>query len=471
MDEELRLLELASNALAEGADAEAVNARIAELSRFPNLFALQSAVESADLFVEAEELAEIGEHPVRNFLGAGVQGLTGGFFDEILGAASPRAGQRAGRAQELREDLAPTATAASGLAGAVALPAGPLAASGRFAPGAVRGALTGAGRGGLFGALGGATTGAGFAEEGERLESAKRGAQVGGLFGAALGGPFGAIGGILGSRAGRGQRVAEEMRELSDLSGRRSVSKGQIATEKSRIQAELYGPIQEQFSQVDDPRINVFLQDVSSDPILRTRIPRPVRNVVGSDTASPSFQDLQDIRASLRKGGREGSAKATELTELMEDLVGEPLREADRAWARVNSGDRAFDKGWALFDREADLIVENRDALRTVAEREFFDEGRLSRITAKLGERERDSVGLLKKYMDAGEDTRRRVASLFPGGESGTAFQTLQRMIAREASNAAIADFFNSAVKSAAIGAVGGGIAGSLLSDREGGGR
>lgn len=464
MNEE-ELLALAQGAIERGANAEEVDARIAELSRFPNVFALQSAVESAELFVQSEELAEIGERPLRSFVGAVGQGLTFNFLDEIIGAVSPAAGRRAERAQDIRQEQVPGGTTAAEMAGSFLLPTGPLAASAKFAPGATKGALTGAGRGGLFGALGGAAVGAGSAEEGERLEAAQRGAAVGGVTGAALGAPTGLLGGILGSAAGRGQRVAEGMRDLSDLTGRRSVSKGKVAAERSRISEELYRPIQEQFAQVDDPRISVFLQDVSADPILRTRIPRPVRNAVGA--SRPSFEDLQDIRSALRKGGREGSAKADELTELMEDLVGEPLREADRAWARINQGDRAFDRGWSLFDREADLITENRNALRTVAEREFFDEGRLSRITAKLGERERDAVGLLKKYMDAGEDTRRRVASLFPGGESGTAFQTLQKMIAREARNAAIADFFNSSVKSAAIGAVGGGIAGGLLSDRE----
>jgi hypothetical protein len=471
-------LRLAREALAAGEDPQYVDSIVAEMTDYPNIFALRMAVESAEDLVASQEMAEVGEHPVRSALGAAGQGLSFGFMDEIVGAASPRTGDRMRRAQGLRQEHAPGATAAAGMAGAMLLPAAPALGAARMAPGAARGALTGAARGGLFGGIGGAAAGAGAAEPGERLEAAAASAPYGAAAGAALGAPAGLLGGVLGSRAARGERVGSRMRELSGLEGSRPASKAKIEAEKLRVQDTFYRPIQEQFEAIDDPRVSQFLQDLGTDPVLRTKVPRQFRPgqtgirsgpgrrtgvLVRGSSNQPSFQDLQDLRGSLRKAGREGQGRADELTEIMEDMVGEPLREADRAWARVSSQDRAFDKGWSMFDREADLVAENRARLRSAPERDFFNEGMLSRITAQLGARDEGAVDLLTKYMDAGEDTRRKVAALFPGGESGVPFQTLQQMIKRESRNADIAAFFSSSIKSAAIGVTGGAVGASLF--------
>ena len=107
--------------------------------------------------------------------------------------------------------------------------------------------------------------------------------------------------------------------------------------------------------------------------------------------------------------------------------------------------------------------AEVRRAL-TPEQLDFFDQGRLAHITAQLGVRNRTAVGLLQQYLDAGPDTRARIASLFPGGEGGAAFGQLERMLRSEASTAAIADFFNSTIKSGAIGATGGAITGGFMS-------
>jgi hypothetical protein len=470
-------LRLAREAIAAGESPEYVDQQIAQLTDYPNIFALRMAVESAADFVESQELAEIGDHPIRAALGAAGQGLSFNFLDDIVGAASPRTGRRMERAQDLREEHAPAATAAAGLAGAMALPAGVGTGAARMTPGAVRGAVTGAARGGLFGGIGGAAAGAGAADPGERLEGAAAAAPYGAGAGAALGAPMGLIGGILGSRAGRANRVGRGMREGTGLEGSRPALKSKIEAEKLRVQEEFYRPIQEQFSAIDDPRVHQFLQDVGTDPVLRTKVPRPFRPgqtgirsgpgrrtgvLVRGSAEQPSFQDLQDIRASLRKSGREGSARADELTEIMEDMVGEPLREADRAWARVSAQDRAFDSGWSLAqNHSADLIAENRGRLRLAGEREAFNEGVLSRIIVELRQGNNAEVATLKRFI-TGDEPRAKLAAMFPGGESGTAFQSLLRMMRREASNADIAAFFNSSVKGAGIGLAAGGAVGFL---------
>ncbi len=492
MDPEL-VLEQALAAIQAGANADAVDEVIGSVSDFPNLFALQNAVEASFEAQAAEELAEIGEAPVRNFLGAAAQGATFGFADELVGLASPEAGERMRRAQDIREERAPGASALSQIAGGIMLPAIPAIGASRAAPGVLRGAATGLGRGGLFGALGGAAAGAGFAEEGQRAEAAREGALFGGLTGAALGVPFGAVGGLFGAAAGRGTRVAEKMGDLSGLDNLTLASaKGAVGLEKLDIQQTLYQPIQQANQAVDDPAILGFLTDVAIDPNLKTLIPRQFRPgqqrlpgptgqrggviVRGQEINMPSFQDLQDVRNSLRSrafnragdlADREALARADELTELMEDAFGPALREADSAWARVSANERAIDQGWRrwnIFGQEVDELIQT-DAF-TPDQWDNFNRGRLARITAEMQQRNKEPVSALRKFLDMGPDARRSVGSMFPGGPDGPVFGQLERMLAGEARTAAIADFFNSTIKSGAIGATGGAITGGIMSGR-----
>jgi hypothetical protein len=492
MDSE-KLLQQAIEAVRQGADPDEVNKRIADLSDYPNLFALQMAVESAAEFVAAEELEDIGEHPIRNFLGAMGQGVTFGFLDEIVGAADEGAGERMRQAQELRREHAPGATAMGEIAGSLLLPAIPALGASKAAPGLAKGAMTGAARGGLFGALGGAAAGAGFAEEGRRAEGARTGALAGGAAGTALGVPMGALGGLFGAAAGRGARVAKKMLGLANVDEASLLaSKGRVAMEKAHIQETLYRPLQEAHEAVTDPGVMAWLQNTSTNQNLRAVIPRQFRagtqrvrsgpgratgQLVRGSEMPPSFQDLQDIRNGLRKraydragdvSDREALAAMEELTEVMEDTFGPDLAVADAAWARASSNERSLEKGWRDFNKPAEKIDEVRANL-TPEQLDYFDEGRLARITAELGVRNRSAVGLLQQYLDAGPDTRRRLASLFPGEENGTAFQTLERMLKHERKTAAIADFFNSTIKSGAIGATGGAITGGLMSRGRGG--
>jgi hypothetical protein len=487
MDSE-QLLQMAQEAIRQGADPGAVDARIAEMSDYPNVFALQMAVESAQHFVEAEEMMEIGEHPIRNLLGSVAQGATFGTIDEIVGVADEGLGERMSQAQARRREHAPGATAMGEIAGSLLLPAIPAVGASRAAPGLARGAMTGAARGGLFGALGGAAAGAGFAEEGHRAEAARTGALAGGAAGTALGIPMGAVGGLFGSAAGRGARVAKKMLKLGNVDDASLLrAKGRVALEKANIQETLYRPLQEAHEAVSDPGVMAWLQNTSTNPNLKAAIPRQFRagtqrvrsgpgratgQLVRGSELPPSFQDLQDIRNNLRSraydragdvSDREALAAMEELTEVMQDTFGPDLAVADAAWARASSNERSLEKGWRNYNNPAEKIDEIRAAL-TPEQLNYFDEGRLARITAELGVRNRSAVGLLQQYLDAGPDTRRRLASLFPGEENGVAFQQFERMLKHERSTAAIADFFNSTIKSGAIGATGGAITGGLMS-------
>jgi hypothetical protein len=150
-----------------------------------------------------------------------------------------------------------------------------------------------------------------------------------------------------------------------------------------------------------------------------------------------------------------------ELTEVMQDTFGPRLAEADAAWARLSAQERAVDKGWTLYNTSSEKIEEARQAL-TPDQLDSFDQGRLAHIVSELNVRNRDAVGLLQQYMDAGPETVARVRNLFP--DNGVAFNQFQRMLKRERNVARIADFFNSTIKSGAIGATGGAITGGLVS-------
>lgn len=469
---------------------------VKENTEYPNLFGLQMAIESAADFIEAEELNEIADSPIRNLLGSMFQGFTQRFGDEALATMRPFEGmaEDMSQAQALRQEHAPDATALGEAAGMFMLPAAPAglaAAAPRTMPVAKAG-LRGAARGGLIGGTTGAASAglmaAGGAEPGERIEAAKDAAMLGGGAGAVIGAPFGAFGGMLGQAAGRGGRVADKMLSLSNRApdmtrlGQRQVMEGA----KQEVQQAFYQPLQEEFKNVADPAIKNWLKVTSANPMLRSMIPRQFRastqrvrsgpgrasgsRVIGS-SIEPSFQQLQDLRGDLRgmaydRAGdvidREALAAAQELDELMGDAFGQPLRTADRLWAQISADERALDKGFAMYNKTSDEIQDLRRGL-TESQRNAFDDGRLARISTELRLRDETAVGLLRQYMDAGPESIKRVADMFPGGAEGTAFQQFQNLMAREASAARIADFWSSTLKSGAIAATGGAIAGGII--------
>jgi hypothetical protein len=371
------------------------------------------------------------------------------------------------QAQEIREEHAPGATALSEMAGGLALPLAPAAGASRAAPGAMRGAMAGAARGGLFGAMSGAATGAGMAEPGSRLEGAATGAAVGGAAGAVLGAPFGALGGAISSRGGRGARVAQGMRDLTGLSGTRKVPLGRIRDEKNWVQTELYGPLQQAHPTVQDPRVLDFMARLEKDGTFTSEVPRRLRG--GQE--QPSFQDLQDLRGTLRgrakdRDGnivdRDAHALHQNIKEIMSDVFGEPLEKADAEWARVSANQRAMEDGWDLFNKESEIITEALDRLNP-EQREYFHEGQLSRVVSRIERNEKGAGAMLKKLFNAGPEVRRSIASMF-GGEQTPAFIEFQSMVRREASNEAIARFVTGSLGGAVTGAATGAATVGVLS-------
>lgn len=271
---------------------------------------------------------------------------------------------------------------------------------------------------------------------------------------------------------------------MSGLDNSRFRAKTRLDLEKTEVRNTFYRPLEQQFDQIQNIEVDTYLRDLGRNPDLRTVMPQSLRQMVRAADKSnapsaplipASLQSLQDLRNELRSrafnsqgdiADREALARADELTELLHDVVGDELREADQAWARISGNERALERGWSMFNAEADLIDEARAAM-TTEQLAHFDEGRLARITSRLTSRNKGASGLLRRYMDMGPESRRQVASLFPGGAEGQSFARLEHMLKSEATNAAIADFFNSAIKSAAIGVAGGVVAGGIMSRGE----
>lgn len=479
-----------------------VDAIVGANTDYPNLFALRMAVESAEHFVEAEEMREIGEHPVRSALGSIAQALSFGAVDDIVAAAQAgrQMGGRMERAQEARERHAPGADIASQVAASLLPIGGLFSATTRFTPGAMRGMLRGSATGAATGALGGGTTGYFMAPQDatpeERAAAARSGAMFGAGGGAILGAPMGFIGGVYGSNVGRGVRVGEKIVNTAQRPrahiGLHGISH-EIDDLKREVQKDFYQPLQQANKVVDHPAIEAAVFDVAADPSFRTVVlPRRLRagqtrtggsprgtrgTLIRRSAALPSFEDLQDIRNKLRKltydregnvKDREALAKFNMFSEAMQDAFGEDLTIADAAWSRLNRQQEAVEKGWRVFNKPSDEIEMLRDELARQGEDVLntFDDARLARIVDEFGKKERGAVGLLTEYMNAGPSMKRRVASLFPGGIEGAAFAQFEHMLKSESRNQRIADFFNSSIKSAVIGATGGAISAGLMMSR-----
>lgn len=482
-----------------GYTLDEVNAVIAQKTDYPNFFALKWAVESAADFVRSEELKEIGEHPVRSFLGSLAQGLSLGGIDELIGMANPRLGKNLRRAQELRAEHAPGADIAAQIGGGLLTGAAPIrgasAVAQTMAPGIMRGALTGAARGAATGAAGGAASGALFARPGERVEGARTGAAFGAAGGGVLGAPMGAMGGLFGAASGRGARVADRMVELANRPRAHMGLRGvvnEINENRAVVQQNMYRPLSAANTNVDHPAIESVLTTLGADPSFRNvALPRRLRSgytrtaarrgrggvIIQRPAALPSFEDLQEVRNNLRrhaynKDGTVANSDAVvrleEMTQAMNEAFGDTFIEADAAWSALARQEEAAEKGWRMYNHPADEIELERDKLFKIGPDALntFDDTRLARIVDDMNTNYRGTVALLRNYMDAGESTKRKVASLFPGGMNGSAFEQLERMLSSEATNAAIAEFFNGAVKSGAIGATGGAISGGLFATR-----
>ncbi len=471
------ILRQALEALEGGATEEAVDARIAKLreqgvTEFPNLFALRSSIEGA----EQKEISEAGLRVAgdrdtrgQQFRGGAsdfarmlAQGATFGFADELVGLAGGDVEASRQRVEDLRT-AQPGASLASEVAGGFLLPgvggARAAQAGGRTARAAGRGALAT----GALGAAGGGLFGLGEAEGTllERAEEAKTPAVVGGLLGAATGGAGGAAGSVLRRRAeSRGAQVAEALSRTSGVSADITGARASTRAAQGAIQQRLYRPLEEAFPSVSDPNVNNFIRELSDQPGTRALVRKlglsPARGVPGP-ARTPSFQDLQALRQQLRKrafdsrGGVKdavASDLADELSDLMGDTFGEPLRRADATWRQTVQQLDNLDLGWRKYN-EPTAQIEEITRRMSDSQRQAFNQGRVSRIDAKLRERDKEAVGLLRKLLDSGTETRNQFRTLFPDEQT---FDQFQRFLESERSLDRVLDVYSSLARPLAVG-------------------
>lgn len=211
MDPLQELLEMARAAIAAGADADSVDARVSKVTegRFKTLAELERGLRKP---MSVGDVAR-----------AGAQGASFGFFDEArgVGAAIVPGGKGYTEARdESRANMArirhdhPLGSFVAEMAGGMVAPGlGGAAVGSKMLAGGASRVAAGAAGGAVGGAAGGALTGVG---EGETLWGRVRGGLAGGAVGAAAGAGLGAAGGYLARRMNPGvdrarQRLVEEL--------------------------------------------------------------------------------------------------------------------------------------------------------------------------------------------------------------------------------------------------------------------
>src|SRR3970040_105720 len=138
---------------------------------------------------------------------------------------------------------------------------------------------------------------------------------------------------------------------------------------------------------------------------------------------------------------------------------GEPLAEADAAWRRSSEALSNMQLGWRKAKARTAELEELTRSLDGEALR-AFQRGRLGRIDAELRERNREAVGLLKRYLDAGPETQAQLRSLFPDAQSHEEFL---RVLRTESNLDSVVDVYRALARPLAAG-VGAGSAYSLFS-------
>jgi hypothetical protein len=462
------VLRQAREALARGDyTAEEVDRVVAENTEFPNIFALRMAVEAEQDFTPAQRrLNERGGSAAGDFGRMGLKGLMFGFDDEVLGLL---AGTEArDRSRQITNDLReanPGAALASEIAGGFLFPAAGarVAAQGGTTMG--RAAVRGAAVGGAAGAVSAGLFGAGDSDAEttqERLDAAKTPSLFGGVGGAVTGGAGGAVGQALarGTR-GRGGRVADELGELTGLDP--DINRAYRAADEriGAVRARFYQPLERQFRQVDDVAINDFITELGQHPDTRSIVRRVTSDLLEPSRRNPgprrppSFTEVQEIRTRLSAAGRNDDAAV--LTSLMEDAFGDGLREADAAYGMAREVQRQLEAGYRLGTASSSRVDRARGMIQRRIARgtsdsqalRAFDQGRLARIDEALRQRNRDAVGLLRRYMDAGEETQARLRSLFPDEGS---FDQFMRVLNTESNRDRVLQVYAALARPAAVG-------------------
>ena len=433
MDEQIQqALFFIDDALKNGATSEQINAYVGTLE--PNLRER----------VRLTQAQQIPGGAGGDFARMALQGATFGFADEMIGLfAGDEAKERSRQNLSVRRGTSPGASLMSEVAGGVALPVGAFgqpaaqaARAGRTGQlirggalvGAAEGALVGAGESDaetLLGRVGGAAVGAGVGAAGGAVAAPVVGA--GGA--AARAGSRrarGLIDRIVGTdRRGAGPRIAESLVQHSGIEGNINQALEVVDKDLGRISDEVFGPLDEQFGEIDDLAVSRFLKEMADNKDIRTVVPRSIRD----GDRQPSLSDLQEMRTKLRKRGRPDDAD--ELTEIMEEVFGEEFIGANAEWRRLSGLRRALEQGEKDAALSGQRLERKLNAL-TGEERAAYQQGRMSRIIEGLTRRETGSVGQAKTFLDPGESTRQQLRSFFETDAAFNGFMDELEVIAAD---------------------------------------
>lgn len=367
-----------------------------------------------------------------------LQGLTAEYGDEMLPGAEATAASRE-RIRQIREDH-PIKAGLSEMAGALPWA---LVPGGQSAPARI-------GVGALIGSLFGSGTGEGGLRD--RADEAAVGAVVGAA-GAGTGEALGEVANVVARRtAGRGARVAGELQRRSLTRPiEEAMQEAQVSLNRAR--ADFYGPLEKQFAQVTDPEI---MQFVSSD-LVQSYLPRGLRT---NPRRPPSLQELQQLRAKLRRVDRDGLHE--QLNELMTDQL-PGLREADAAYRQAVQMRTSLVLGQKLWNKSAARDIQPAlDALQSnPAAQQKLREGMVHETFRQLRTHNEEAGGVLKRFLDAGPEWQAVMRTMFPDDQS---FQGFQQVLRRERRARAIAEAFgrygSAAAKTGALAIIGGTAAG-----------
>lgn len=403
----------------------------------------------ATLDPELRERVRLTQHQqipggaVGDFARMGLQGLTFGFADELIGKfAGPEARERSRQNLSVRRSTDLPASLMSEIAGGVALPTFAVGRGVRAGQTTRQLAATGA----TVGALEGAAFGAGESVEGER----ESGAVTGGLIGAATGGVAAPVGGSVARRVaprarslvnklrgidpdtpGPGPRVASSLVERSGIEA--NVNEAMALADQSleEISATVFSKLDEEFPEVSDASVTTFIRGLTDNKDTRSvvgAVSRELRDNIG-DGVQPSFSQVQDIRRRLIRKGL--SDEADELSDIMEEAFGERFTAANAEWRRLSRVKEALELGEKSWNLGANQL-ERRLGGMGADERTAFQQGRLSEIVQRLQRRETGAVTPLTDFLDAGPSTRRQLRTLFDTDAAFNGFMEELQLVGSE---------------------------------------
>jgi hypothetical protein len=265
-------------------------------------------------------------------------------------------------------------------------------------------------------------------------------------------------------RSGRGARVVEALKEGTGLSSgfNDAVKSADALIEK--VRAEKYAPLEQAFPEVRHGTLEKLLAADEWKGHVAA-----VSKEVATGKRPPSMQELQALRGRLRglresagkKGRSDLVAKARDQLRVLDEAMREAvpgLEEADQAFAAASGSRRALDEGRRFYNRSG-ADVERRIAQLSPEARQAFNIGRVHEISRRLQQRDKQTPALLRRFMDAGPETKTLLRSMFPDEKT---FGEFQRVLRREESAEAAVAALKKYIGYLGAGAAGGAIASQL---------